>query len=254
MQLYVFCWGKFIATLLLSRRVVSHKDFQMPCAKFLISPTILKYIITQTQTSFKKYLSLKHVWPPCLDLRDGDFFSFPFFLSQMGDCTVALSRGLILIILMSTVIVWAASPQHTAPCQWENLALPNSNISLVESQSKEWKNCCHDISQNSYECENRDLKGTQKINGKTCSGFSCTCKYSLSHQQTAEGPVPLYGYQWAPGTASCAGDHPHHLAVCSQRWQPSAKRTFKGKDPLQDSFCKLEAEWSLLWLSGIAVC
>lgn len=80
MQLYVFCWGKFIATLRLSRRVVSHKDFQMPCVKFLISPTILKYIITQTQTSFKKYLSLKHVWPPCLALkRLSFFFSFLSF-------------------------------------------------------------------------------------------------------------------------------------------------------------------------------
>lgn len=137
------------------------------------------------------------------------FFSFLFFLSQMGDCTAALPRGLILIIPMSTVILWAASLLHAAPCQWENLALPNSNISLGESQSKEWKNCCHDTSQNSYECENRDLKGTQKIKGQTCSSFSCTCKYNLPHQQTAEGLVPLYGHQWAAGTASCTGDHPH---------------------------------------------
>lgn len=77
-QLYVFCWRKFTATLLLSRRVVSHKDFQMPCVKFLISPAILKYIITQTQTSFKKCLSLKHVWPPFLDFRDLGFFPSPF--------------------------------------------------------------------------------------------------------------------------------------------------------------------------------
>lgn len=90
MQLYVFCWGKFTATLLLSRRVVSHKDFQMPCVKFLISPTILKYIITQTQTSFKKCLSLKHVWPPFLDLRDLGFFlllSFLFKPDGRGHCS-----------------------------------------------------------------------------------------------------------------------------------------------------------------------
>lgn len=82
MQLYVFCWGKFTATLLLSRRVVSHKDFQMPCVKFLISPAILKYIITQMQTSFKKCLSLKHVWPPSLDFWDLGLFSSPLLSFQ----------------------------------------------------------------------------------------------------------------------------------------------------------------------------
>lgn len=149
MQLYVFCWGEFIATLLLSRRVVSHKDFQMPCVKFLISPTILKYIITQMQTSFKKYLSLKHVWPPCLDFRDlvgllrFFFLSFPFFLSQMGHCTAAFSRGDHTV----TVILWVASLLHAALLTVRKPAL-QTNISLVESQSKEWKNCCHNISQN----------------------------------------------------------------------------------------------------------
>lgn len=84
MQLHVFCWGKFIAALHLSRRVVSHKDFQMPCVKFLISPTILKYIITQMQTSFKKYLSLKHVWPPCLALKRLSFSFLSFLLKPSG--------------------------------------------------------------------------------------------------------------------------------------------------------------------------
>lgn len=93
-QLYVFCWGKFTATLLLSRRVVSHKDFQMPCVKFLISSAILKYIITQTQTSFKKCLSLKHVWPPSLDFRDLGFFPSPFLSFQARwERAVQHSRG-----------------------------------------------------------------------------------------------------------------------------------------------------------------
>lgn len=104
MQLCVFCWGKFIATLLLSGRLVSHKDFQMPCVKFLISPTTLKYIIAQTQTSFKKYLSLKHVWPPCLHLRDLGFF-FSVLLSQVGDRTAALPKGLVPMALTSAVIL-----------------------------------------------------------------------------------------------------------------------------------------------------
>lgn len=78
MQLHVFCWGKFIAILLLSRKVVSHKDFQMPCVKFLISPTILKYIITQTKTSFKKVSVIKTCVAPLLGLKR---FGFSLFLS-----------------------------------------------------------------------------------------------------------------------------------------------------------------------------
>lgn len=115
MQLYVFCWGKFTATLLLSRRVVSHKDFQMPCVKFLISPTILKYIITQTQTSFKKCLSLKHVWPPFLDFRDLGFFlllSFLFKPDGRGQCRS--SRGPILITLM---LCHGLTPKNSLPFQ-----------------------------------------------------------------------------------------------------------------------------------------
>lgn len=61
--------------------------------------------------------------------------------------------------------------------------LPNRNISLVESQSKEWKNFCHGISQNSYECENRNLKGTQKMKWKTCWSFFCTRKYNFPSRE-----------------------------------------------------------------------
>lgn len=151
---------------------MSHKDFQMPCVKFLISPTILKYIITQTQTSFKKCLSLKHVWPPFLDFRDLGFFlllSFLFKPDGRGQCRS--SRGPILITLMLchgltpkklisfpnqdmlTATPWAA-PRVRGTLSERNLPLPNSNISLAESQAKEWQKCCHNIAQSSHEHAN----------------------------------------------------------------------------------------------------
>lgn len=222
MQLYIFCGGKFTATLLLSRRVVSHKDFQMPCVKFLISPTIPKYIITQMQTSFKKCLSLKHVWPPFLDFRD---LGFPFLFKPEGRGQRSSPSA------AHTDADSNARVRGTCCTLSHTPALPS--ISLAERQAKQarnaatafpraagkvgtdlggaqkcqvlaaWGSCCEELPARSScpavpvpaSCEPHTPLGHtshRKIKGKTSSSFSCTYKPSLPHQQAAEGPVPYF--------------------------------------------------------------
>ena len=54
-------------------------------------------------------------------------------------------------------------------------------------------------------------------------------KYNLPHQQTAEGPVPLYGHQRATGTGSCTGDHPHIQQCVRTDGNPIPKGHSKAK-------------------------
>lgn len=184
-QLHVFCLGEFIATLWLSRRVVSHKDFQMPCVKFLISPTILKYIITQTQTSFKKYLSLKHVWPPCLDLKRFFFFSLLFKPYERPYCSTPQGPNADLTDVSSNT-----SSCVTAACCTMSVRKPASVKRWCLTFRKLVKVCVWGWGGRiavtiCVMVKNRDLKGTHEPAFPFIFRFSCSCKCNLLHQKMA---------------------------------------------------------------------
>lgn len=158
------------------------------------------------QTSFKKCLSLKHVWPPFLDFRDLGFFffSFPFFLSQMGEGSAALPGA-----QCWSRWCWqqylGLHPEwevHAAPCQRETWLCQTATFCLLKVRQRRGRSAATTFLRAAVNMET-DLRGTQKCTGFVWPGFGSV---------GATGVAAVRSCQQAPYVQQC-------------QWQLAARRT-----------------------------
>jgi len=100
--------------------------------------------------------------------------------------------------------------------------------------------------------ENRDLKETQKIKGKTCSSFSCTSNTTCHTSRQLRDLSRCMDTSEQQGQVPAQETTLTSSSVFAQMATPYQKDIQRQRPPL-DSFCKPAAARSLLWLSGIAV-